>query len=175
VDFWVQGQPGLQSEFQDSQGYTEKPCLGKNNNIKQNLPWYGALLNRQQSFSLCNIPFPYPIGTLVEKEPEDAENCSVASMSHHAGDSPERRIWSPHQESHREDKGASGKLTYFIYTWGARHWTQDVSVLGKHPSTELHPQVLVGRIEVRLQKPGRTHPRWLQRERFLLLFPITEP
>jgi hypothetical protein len=27
VDFWVQGQPSLQSEFQDSQGYTEKPCL----------------------------------------------------------------------------------------------------------------------------------------------------
>jgi hypothetical protein len=23
------GQPGLQSEFQDSQGYTENPCLGK--------------------------------------------------------------------------------------------------------------------------------------------------
>jgi hypothetical protein len=29
VDFRVQGQPGLQSEFQDSQGYTEKPCLEK--------------------------------------------------------------------------------------------------------------------------------------------------
>ena len=29
VDFWVWGQPGLQSEFQDNhQGYTEKPCLG---------------------------------------------------------------------------------------------------------------------------------------------------
>jgi hypothetical protein len=27
ADFWVQGQPGLQSEFQDSQSYTEKPCL----------------------------------------------------------------------------------------------------------------------------------------------------
>jgi hypothetical protein len=27
VDFWVQGQPGLQSEFQDSKGYTEKSCL----------------------------------------------------------------------------------------------------------------------------------------------------
>jgi hypothetical protein len=27
VNFWVRGQPGLQSEFQDSQGYTEKPCL----------------------------------------------------------------------------------------------------------------------------------------------------
>jgi hypothetical protein len=29
ADFWVQSQPGLQSEFQDSQGYTEKPCLEK--------------------------------------------------------------------------------------------------------------------------------------------------
>jgi hypothetical protein len=29
VDFLVRGQPGLQSEFQDSQDYTEKPCLKK--------------------------------------------------------------------------------------------------------------------------------------------------
>ena len=29
ADLWVQGQPGLQSEFQDSQDYTEKPCLEK--------------------------------------------------------------------------------------------------------------------------------------------------
>jgi hypothetical protein len=29
ADFWVRGQRGLQSEFQDSQGYTEKPCLAK--------------------------------------------------------------------------------------------------------------------------------------------------
>jgi hypothetical protein len=29
ADFLVRGQPGLQSEFQDSQGYTEKPCLEK--------------------------------------------------------------------------------------------------------------------------------------------------
>jgi hypothetical protein len=28
-DFWVRGQPGLQREFQDSQGFTEKPCLKK--------------------------------------------------------------------------------------------------------------------------------------------------
>jgi hypothetical protein len=34
VDFWVRGEPGLQSEFQDSQGYTEKPCLKETN--KQN-------------------------------------------------------------------------------------------------------------------------------------------
>jgi hypothetical protein len=30
--FLVRGQPGLQSEFQDSQGYTEKPCLEKTKN-----------------------------------------------------------------------------------------------------------------------------------------------
>jgi hypothetical protein len=29
ADFCVRDQPGLQSEFQDSQGYTEKPCLEK--------------------------------------------------------------------------------------------------------------------------------------------------
>jgi hypothetical protein len=37
TDLWVRGQPGLQSEFQDSQGYTEKPCLEKQTNkTKQN-------------------------------------------------------------------------------------------------------------------------------------------
>jgi hypothetical protein len=37
ADFWVRGQPGLQSEFQDSQGYIEKPCLETNKNrTKQN-------------------------------------------------------------------------------------------------------------------------------------------
>jgi hypothetical protein len=35
VDFWVQSQPGLQSEFQNSQDYTEKPCLKKTNKNKQ--------------------------------------------------------------------------------------------------------------------------------------------
>jgi hypothetical protein len=29
ADFWVRGQPGLQSEFQDSQDYTEKPYFEK--------------------------------------------------------------------------------------------------------------------------------------------------
>ena len=31
----VQGQPGLQSEFQDSQGYTQKPCLEKSRGAGQ--------------------------------------------------------------------------------------------------------------------------------------------
>jgi hypothetical protein len=30
--FWIRGQPGLQSEFQDSQGYTEKPKNKQTNN-----------------------------------------------------------------------------------------------------------------------------------------------
>jgi hypothetical protein len=44
ADFWVRGQPGLQSEFQNSQGYTEKPCLfkkkKKKNPNKQKNPAY---------------------------------------------------------------------------------------------------------------------------------------
>jgi hypothetical protein len=36
VDFWFQGQPGLQSELQDRQNYTEKPCLG-NQSINQSI------------------------------------------------------------------------------------------------------------------------------------------
>jgi hypothetical protein len=36
ADFWVRGQPALQSEFQDSQGYTEKPCLKKQTNEQTN-------------------------------------------------------------------------------------------------------------------------------------------
>jgi hypothetical protein len=32
VNFLVRGRLGLQSEFQDSQGYTEKPCLEKQTN-----------------------------------------------------------------------------------------------------------------------------------------------
>jgi hypothetical protein len=36
ADFWVWGQSGLQSEFQGSQGYTEKPCLEKQTNKQTN-------------------------------------------------------------------------------------------------------------------------------------------
>jgi hypothetical protein len=32
---WVRGQPGLHSEFQDSQGYVEKPCLKKSKTNKK--------------------------------------------------------------------------------------------------------------------------------------------
>jgi hypothetical protein len=35
ANFRVRGQPGLQSEFQDSQSYTEKLCLEKQTNKQQ--------------------------------------------------------------------------------------------------------------------------------------------
>jgi hypothetical protein len=53
ADFWVPGQPGLQSEFQDSQGYTEKPCLKKQTN--KNCFWDRVSCNwlTLKSQSLC--------------------------------------------------------------------------------------------------------------------------
>jgi hypothetical protein len=48
VDFWVGGQPGLQSEFQDSQRYTEKPCLEKSKG-------WGGGRERARSFNLDYI------------------------------------------------------------------------------------------------------------------------
>ena len=42
-DFWVRGQPGLQGEFQNSQGYAEKPCLKKQTTDKQK--YLNLLLN----------------------------------------------------------------------------------------------------------------------------------
>ena len=50
ADFWVRGQPGLQSEFQDSQGYTEKPCLEniqKNKNKNKNKKHWSPLSKAQ--------------------------------------------------------------------------------------------------------------------------------
>jgi hypothetical protein len=43
ADFWVRGQPVLQSEFQDSQGYTEKPCLEKPKKKKKLLKYVSLI------------------------------------------------------------------------------------------------------------------------------------
>jgi len=39
VDFLVQGQPGLQSEFKNSKVYPKKPCLKKTNNNNKKRPY----------------------------------------------------------------------------------------------------------------------------------------
>ena len=59
-DFWVWGQPGLQSEFQDSQGYTEKPCLGKTKTkTKKKKMWTECLLQQSHPRSNGAILFPH--------------------------------------------------------------------------------------------------------------------
>jgi hypothetical protein len=51
ADLWVRGQPGLQSEFQDSQGYTEKPCLEKPSTHIIILKWSPSCLPHLQLLS----------------------------------------------------------------------------------------------------------------------------
>jgi hypothetical protein len=62
ADFWVRGQPGLQSELQDSQGYTEKPCLEKTKKTKQNIiPFKNfiyAILEQQGKIVKLQTSFP---------------------------------------------------------------------------------------------------------------------
>jgi hypothetical protein len=53
VDFGVRGQPGLQSEFQDSQNYTEKPCLEKQQQQKKNNKQTNKNKNRTMALSLA--------------------------------------------------------------------------------------------------------------------------
>jgi hypothetical protein len=51
VDFWVQGQPGLQSEFQDSQDCTEKPCLEKPKKKKKDWQTFSQINQRESRSS----------------------------------------------------------------------------------------------------------------------------
>jgi hypothetical protein len=57
VDFLVQGQSGLQSEFQDSQGYTEKHCLQKQNKTK--IIFRFILFNMFECFTCIYICIPH--------------------------------------------------------------------------------------------------------------------
>jgi hypothetical protein len=59
VDFWAWGQPGLQSEFQDSQDYTEKPCQKQTN--KQTNKQEKKKKERKKS-PVCQCPY----GILME-------------------------------------------------------------------------------------------------------------
>jgi hypothetical protein len=65
ADFWVRGQPGLQSEFQNSQSYTEMPCLKKTKKEKKKesyflgrvTPWHtcGAQRTTFRSWSSLTV------------------------------------------------------------------------------------------------------------------------
>jgi hypothetical protein len=54
ADFWVRGQPGLQSEFQDSQGYTEKPCLEKQKTKQQQQQQKHQKMDSDSGELICN-------------------------------------------------------------------------------------------------------------------------
>ena len=58
ADFWVPGQPGLQSEFQDNQEYTEKPCLEKQ---KQKQKQNKQKTNKQKKNHMNLEPHPHAI------------------------------------------------------------------------------------------------------------------
>ena len=49
VDLWVWSQSGLQSKFQDSQAYTEKPCVGVSEGTGENKTPTNALLVKIQT------------------------------------------------------------------------------------------------------------------------------
>jgi hypothetical protein len=81
ANFWVRGQPSLESEFQDSQGYTDKPCLktnkhpknpNNNNNNNKNSSWCNALLcssglNRVGSHILICLNMIDPGSDIIRK------------------------------------------------------------------------------------------------------------
>ena len=51
-DFWVRVQPGLQSDLQDSQDYTEKHCLEQNKKTK-------TKQNKQKTKKKVTITFDF--------------------------------------------------------------------------------------------------------------------
>jgi hypothetical protein len=64
VDFWVRGQPCLQSEFQDIQGYTKKPCLEKKKKKDREI---GRIEGIQREYHVT-------VGTEVRIFPEKQQN-----------------------------------------------------------------------------------------------------
>jgi hypothetical protein len=71
VDFRVRGQPGLQRELQDSQGYTEKPCLSKQTNKQSNKQTKNKTKRKYKTYSyICiyveNILIKYSVVTSQE-------------------------------------------------------------------------------------------------------------
>ena len=49
------GQPGLQSEFQDNQGYIEKPCLEKTKTKQTNKQQQQKMLEKKISLLLFSL------------------------------------------------------------------------------------------------------------------------
>ena len=85
-----QAEPGLQSKFQDSQGYTEKPYLEKQNKTKQNktqMPSQdGTMTPTNLTTSEFNVKFPGPLGgremMLARCPPPSTHSCAGHAHIH---------------------------------------------------------------------------------------------
>jgi hypothetical protein len=66
VGFWVWGQPGLHSEFQDNQVYTERPCLEKPTKKKKKKKTYHSMLFKQTLILGINESIKYRITSYVQ-------------------------------------------------------------------------------------------------------------
>jgi hypothetical protein len=83
ANFWVRGQPGLQSEFQDSQGYTEKPCLEKPKQTKEKKQiWFSPPPKKNQNPQMIN--YTYSCGGCLQRGCNDEiENFSSSIRINH--------------------------------------------------------------------------------------------
>jgi hypothetical protein len=79
VDFWVRGQPGLQSEFQDSHGYTEKSCLEKTKQTNKQKNQKQKTLRQLYYFRTCQVA--QLLGTESPALNLSASLCQPASAS----------------------------------------------------------------------------------------------
>ena len=70
VDFWVQGQPGLQNEFLDSQGYSEKPSLKQTNKQER----------KQQPHSGSSFPFYLEMTWVNSHEGHHVSDLSIVGI-----------------------------------------------------------------------------------------------
>ena len=85
ADFWVWGQLGLQSEFQDSQGYTEKPCLEKKTKKQTNKSKMGHFFLKKSNHIQVKYKWCYTFSSfvfaLLRLEPRASRMLSRSSFS----------------------------------------------------------------------------------------------
>ena len=80
LDLWIQGQPSLQSKFQQSQGFIEKPCLKE----ERSRVWCGWILNMNDLVRISELSLELALGKEQLKWPEynitTATKCNVRSL-----------------------------------------------------------------------------------------------
>jgi hypothetical protein len=139
ADFWVQGQPGLQSEFQDSQGYTQKPYLGKPKRRK-----------RKKSQSQCEfqvliipmiLPHPRHPWSFYERLQPTGE-AALICIAWELIQLPFNRQWGSSQGTYFYHKHTVGHAVTYLTYWTSQlsdtgHWRVSAVCHG-HQSVSYH-------------------------------------